>query len=153
METERRLSPLSRLFEARHELRQHLALETALIERITELPEDDFCRSAREAMSLGAGYAYLCSENETSEDQWLHVFNAFFDLQPHNRYQDPYIARENNEKTVKAALDWLGSDETPEIDPAVNQHTVESLVAFIEGFMMTRDYFAGQQKRGLIESA
>lgn len=143
METDKRVSPLSLLFEARHELRQHLALETVLIERICELPEDDFCHDAREAMSLGAGYAYLHLEDD-AEDQWIHIFSVFLDLQPRSRYQDEAFTREKNEKIIKAALDWLDNDEPPEMDPAVNQYTVEALVAFIEGFVITRDYFEAQ---------
>lgn len=145
VENEHRISPLSLLFEARHELRKHLALETVLIEKICELPEDDFCHDAREAMTLGAGYAYLQKDRDPGEDQWIHVFAAFLALQPRSRYADPDVIREQHEKIIKAALDWFDSPEPPEIDPAVNQYTVEALVAFIEGFMITRDYFAEEE--------
>ena len=144
IENEYRVSPLSLLFEARLELRKHIALETTLIEKICELPEDDFCHNARESMSLGAGYAYTQLDEADSENQWIHVFTAFLDLQPCNRYLDEATVRASNEKIIKAALDWLDSDEPPEIDPSVNQYVVEGLVAFIEGFTVTREYFESQ---------
>lgn len=142
MEIEHRVSSLSHLFEARHELRKHLVLETALIEQICELPEDDFCHQAREAMALGAGYAYLQKDKEPGEDQWIHVFTAFFALQPRHRYEDPEVTRARQEEIIKAALDWYDSTEEPNIDPHINQYTVEGLAAFINGFVMTREYFA-----------
>lgn len=145
IENERRVSPLSLFFEARHELRKHDDLEDALIERICELPEDDFCHNARESMSLGAGYAYLQLDQDGAEDQWTHVFTAFLALQPRSRYADELTVRRNNEKIIKAALDWLDSDEMPEIDPAVNQYVVEGMVAFINGFALTREYFEAQR--------
>lgn len=144
METDIRVSPLSLLFEARHELRTHLVLETALIGRINEFPEDDFCHNARESMSLGAGYAYTQLHRDSSEDQWFHVFSTFFAMQPRNKYSDEAGEREVGGKVIKAALDWLDRKEPPEIDPNINQYTVEELVAFIEGFMMTREYFESQ---------
>ena len=144
METNQQVSRFSHLLEARHELRQHLALETALIERISELPEEDFCHHPREALALGAGYAYLTKDEETPDEQGIHIFSAFFALQPRNKYLDPEVVRSQREMIIKAALDSLDS-ELPELDPAINPYTVRELTAFIEGFVMTRDHFAAQE--------
>ena len=141
---EQRVSPLSLLFEARLELRKHNELERVLIEKICELPEDDFCHSARESMSLGASYAYLQLNQDDAEDQWTHAFTAFLNLQPRNRYTDELTIRRNNEKIIKAALDRLDSDEPPEMDSTVDKYVVEGLVAFIDGFTLTREYFEAQ---------
>jgi hypothetical protein len=145
METPKRVSPLSLLIEARHELRSHLALETTLMQRISELPEDNFCHHARESLAYGAGYAHTEFARNEAEDQWCHVFSAYFALQPRNKYLDEAVVRETNERVIKAALDWLDNDDMPVIDPDINQYTVEGLVAFVEGFAMTREYFESQE--------
>ena len=142
METKPQVSRFSHLLEARHELRQHLVLETTLIERISELPEEDFCQNIREALALGAGYASVLRDQEADDDQWLHVFSTFFALQPRNRYLDPEHVRQQQGVIIKAALDGLDNGRFPEIDPAINHYTIMELAAFIEGFTMTRDYFA-----------
>ena len=144
IENEYRISPFSLLFEARNELRKHLELEDMLIEKICALPEDDFCRDARESMSLGAGYAYIQQDRNSTEDQWFHVFTTFLALQPRSRYTDELTILRNNEKIIKAALDWLDNEESPDMDPTVDQYVVEGLVAFIDGFITARDYFAAQ---------
>jgi len=145
METQKRVSSLSLLTEARHELRSHLALETALIECIGELPEDDFCHQARETLQYGAAYAY--SRRETGgADELAHVFVAFFETQPRNRYLDDDVIREAQQRVIDAALEHLEDQDFEEIDPTLNQYTIEALAAFINGYRMARDYFAAQDK-------
>lgn len=141
MEPDKRLSPLSLLFEARHELRTHLALETALIELTAELPEDDFCHQAREALQLGAGYAY--QRRETADDGELdHLVDAFFATQPRNRYQDTQDLQQRH--LYPALLYRRYQRIVGELHPAIDPYTVEALAAFIDGFEITRDYFADQ---------
>lgn len=137
METVTRVSRFSQLLEARHELRQHIALETALMEHISELPEEDFCQNAREAVALGAGYAYLHRGADSTE----HVFSAFFALQPKNKYLDPDVVRSEQEIIIKAVLDGSDTEEFPVIDPAIDHYKVQELAAFIVGFVVTRDFF------------
>ena len=133
MEHEYRLSPMSRLFEARHELRQHLALETSLIERICELPEDDFCHSARESFQLGAGYAYLQRGTDTPFET---VFTAFFATQPQNRYLDPEAVSLARKEIADAALEFLETGEMPTIENHIDIYQVEASAAFTEGYVM-----------------
>lgn len=144
MTAERRGPSLSHIYEARLELRKHLVLETVLMERSYELPEESDFLDAPKAMAIGAGYAYTQLEKPETEDRWLHVFTVFFETRPRNHHMNENVVRETNEKIIKTALDWLGNDEPPEIDPSIDPYVVEELVAFIEGFTITRDYFAAQ---------
>lgn len=134
MEHEHRLSPTSRLFEARHELRQHLGLETALTERIGELPEDDFCHIARESFQMGAGYAYLHRGIDVSLES---VFAAFFATQPQNRYLDQETVTLGRKEISEAALTLLKTGEMPDIKSHIDVYQVEASAAFTEGYLMT----------------
>lgn len=135
MEHDHRVSPLSRLFEARHELRQYIALETALIERTGQLPEDDFCRTARESFQLGAGYAYLCREQQDLSLE--NVFEAYFATQPRNRYLDPEVVMLERKKVSEVALEFLKTGEMPEVERHVDIYQVEASAAFTEGYLLT----------------
>lgn len=143
MEYEQRLTPQSRLFEARNELREHIDLETSLIEQINELPEDDFCHNARESLALGAGYAYLCRHDvkHTEED----VFEAFFSLQPRNNYVDEITVRRTEQALIKALAEPM--------DDTVDLYVLEELAAFIEGYEVTRRYFMSKILQMHIESS
>src|SRR5687768_5639031 len=90
----------NQLFEARMALRTYPALETALIERISELPEDDFCHMARETFQMGAGYAFQQRDfgPKTAED----MLATFFATQPRNRYLDSETV-ELERKTISNA--------------------------------------------------
>lgn len=135
MEQEYRVSPTSRLFEARHELREHLALETALIERICDLPEDDFCHSARECFQLGAGYAYL--QREASDISLENIFEAFFSTQPRNKYLDQEVVAFRQKEISEAALELLETGEMPKVESHIDIYQVEASAAFVEGYLIT----------------
>lgn len=143
METQKRVSSLSLLTEARHELRTHLALETALVECISTLPEDDFCHHTREALQYGASYAY-CQRESSGADELDHVFIAYFTTQPRNRYLEEETVREAQQRVIDSALEHLEDQDLEDLDPVINQYTVKALVAFIYGYRMTRDYFESQ---------
>lgn len=153
MEYQPRLSPLSRLFEARIELTNHLALETALIERVHELPEDDFCHNAREALALGAGYAYLKKDVVNQENNDVHVFLAFFATKPRNRYLDQMSVRRNQQALIKAVADKMNGHGQNTVDETVDPYEIEELEAFMDGYAITSEYFAAQNRQRHLESS
>lgn len=59
METDRPVSRTSQLYEARHRLRKHLAIETLLLELTDLLPKDGYDAEPRDCFQLGAGQAML----------------------------------------------------------------------------------------------
>lgn len=101
MENEHRISRQSLLLEARLALRKHKALDAAIITRVCELPEEDFCDNSRESFQLGAGYAYMKLGDEEREwfdtksgplprttmnaEHLLDAFDKYFAIQPSNR--------------------------------------------------------------------
>ena len=135
MEHDYRVSPLSRLFEARHELRQYILLETALIERTDQLPEDDFCHIARESFQLGAGYAYL--QRETDDISLETVFEAYFATQPRNKYPDPEVVTLEKKVISEAAMRLLETGKIPELESHIDIYQVEASAAFAEGYSIT----------------
>lgn len=124
----------NRLLEARAALRSHITLEKLLIERISDLPEDDFCHTAREAFQMGAGYAYQQRGHRgiSLED----VFVTFFALQPHNRYLDPEVIELERKKVSHAALQFLETGTMPESEGHMDPYQVEAAAAFTEGYMI-----------------
>jgi len=142
IENEKRVSSSSQVLEARIELREHLMLEAVLMDKIGTLPEENFCRDPREAFARGAGYAYLGVLHGGTSDGDRHVFSAFFDQQPQNKYLDEMTVRRNQNALIKAALDQFDSEEPMFIEDSVDPYKVEELMAFIEGYEITRDYFA-----------
>jgi hypothetical protein len=125
----------NRLLEARLELHANLALETELIERIAELPEDDFCHTARESFQMGAGYAW--QQREAEEPALEDIFATYFATQPQNRYLD-YEVVELERKTIsKAALELLETGETPTLESHIDPYRVEAAAAFTEGYLIT----------------
>ena len=133
---------ISLSLSARHNIRQHLALETALIERIAELPEDDFCRTDIESLQLGAGYAQYLQEGEelqvltdTGDDYTRMILEAFFAMRPRNRYLYEHEVTEHRKQIHRAVL--TSEAELPEhIDP----YEVSAARAFLEGYLMTAEY-------------
>lgn len=142
MENEKRVSSVSLVLEARHELREHLELDAVLMEKIATLPEESFCRDPREALARGAGYAYLSVKNGGVSDGDRHVFSAFFAQHPQNRYLDEMTVRRSQNALIRAALDQFDSVEPIAVDESVDPYKVEEMMAFIEGYELTRDYFA-----------
>lgn len=131
-----------RLLEARHDLRANLILETTLIERIAELPEDDFCHFSREAFQMGAGYAY--QQREVEDVSFDDVLATFFATRPRNRYLDPEVV-EAERSTVNQAAFWLlETGEMPQLESHVDPYQVEAVAAFAEGFMVTASLISSQ---------
>lgn len=134
MEYERRISPNSLLFEARHELRRHLALETSLIEQIALLPEDDFCHHARESYQLGAGFAFFVPPVNNFDPSMLdsaiisEMSEAYFATLPRNRYLDEVTLRHAHDTLSFAAFQ---DDCQPDIN--IDPYELEALKAFAEG--------------------
>ena len=104
----------NRLLEARLEMRvsANLALETALIERTSELPEDNFCHFARETLQ-------------------------FFATQPRNRYLNHEVAELERKVVAEAAQQLLETGEMPELEGHIDAYRVEAAAAFIEGYLIT----------------
>ena len=126
----------NQLHEARLELRAmaNLPLETTLMKRIAELPEDDFCNFARESMQMGAGFAQLQRDegNISSDD----IFAMFFATQPQNRYVDYETVSLQRRSVIQIATELLESGNLPECDSYMDTYEVEAAAAFAEGFMI-----------------
>lgn len=124
----------NRLLEARVSLRSHIALETTLLERIGELPEDDFCHFARETFQMGAGYAYHQRHEAmtTIED----AFSIFFATQPRNRYLDHEVVVLEEKRVALAALQFVETGAMPDLESHIDPYQVEAAAAFTEGFML-----------------
>lgn len=136
---------VNRLFEARDELRTHIAIETALIERISELPEDDYCSTSRECFQMGAGYASLQAKaTEQSVESFAYtssqpldeILTAFFATQPQNRYLDLEEINRERKMISDAALALMQTGEAPEIHPSIDPFRVAAAAAFAEGYII-----------------
>ena len=123
----------NRYFDARAELRQCSTIETVLIERIGELPEDDYCHHARESMQLGAGYALIAHQEGCVGyvTDMQHVFAAYFAVQPQNRYLSEEAYRHQQLTTIEAAMKHL---EDIQLEPHEDPHDAAALAAFFEGY-------------------
>lgn len=149
-EHEFRISPISLLFEARHELRKHLALETKLIECIDALPEDDFCHHARESLQLGAGYALLrlshdlgfTIENTRTAIDPESLRNAhatYFSIQPRNKYEPEDEAQERHKHLSDASLVRTYNRPRLDIEARVDPYELNALTAFTDGYIIVID--------------
>jgi hypothetical protein len=123
----------SQLLESRDELRTDLALETALIERINELPEEDFCHDARLNLQLGAGYAHVRRNEETSLDE---VFATFFATQPQFRYLNQDVIEVQRQTVVEAVLSLMSGSEMPQLEDHIDVYQIEACAAFVEGYLL-----------------
>lgn len=133
---------INRTLEARHNIRHHPALETALIERIAGLPEDDFCRSDIESLQLGAGYAQLLHDEgalfdpgECGSEYSAVVLDAFFAMRPRNRYLHDHEVAEHR-KQIHEAVVSPGVGLPDPIDP----YEVSAARTFLEGYLMVTGY-------------
>lgn len=124
----------SELLRARDQLRSHLELETALIARTAELPEEDFCHDARHSFQLGAGCAYLKQHEEMTLDD---VFAVYFDTQPQNRYIEREVIELERKRIAEAALNLLDNCEMPKTEDGIDPFQTESSAAFVEGYLLT----------------
>lgn len=145
METSKPREIISRSLEARHNIRQYLALETSLIERIAELPEDDFCRTDIESLQLGAGYAQHLHENGSLDtiatdagiDYTETVMGAFFAMRPRNRYLHEHEIAEHRKQVHEAVI-------TPELElpEHIDPYEVTAARMFLEGYVRVAEYHA-----------
>ncbi len=133
---------VNRLFEARNDLRSHIPLETALIERISTLPEDDYCCTDIESLQLGAGYAHLLHEGQNifepaqyEAKYTMFVLQAFFATRPINRYRHEHMVYEQQKQICEAVL-------TPDIGLSdhLDPYEVSAAAMFLEGYLMTTAY-------------
>lgn len=136
MEAQKPHEIINRCLEARWELTQYPAVESFLIERVAQFPDDDFCSQSREALQLGAGYAYL-HKNEIKELE--AIFTGFFTTRPQNRYRDPASVEIERKSIVVAALELLESGTLPELEACIDTYEVEAASAFVEGYLRTID--------------
>lgn len=103
METEKRVSKTSLLFEARHHMRNLIALETLLLEQTALLPEDRYGAEPRECFQLGAAQAFLDAGSQSpfapemvdldtnplemlDEEMLEQIIHAFCTTRPFNKY-------------------------------------------------------------------
>jgi hypothetical protein len=142
METSKPRELISRSLEARHTIRQHLSLETALIERIAELPEDDFCSTDIESLQLGAGYAQLLYEQgerhgtaDAGPDATEAIIEAFFAMRPRNRYLHEHEVAEHHKQVHEAVV-------TPELElpEHLDPYEVSAASLFMEGYLKVAEY-------------
>lgn len=133
---------INRTLEARHNIRHLSALEAALIERIAELPEDDFCRSDMESLQLGAGYAQILHDKgelfdptECGSEYSAMILDAFFAMRPRNRYLHDYEIAEHH-KQIHEAVVSADMGLADSIDP----YEVSAASTFLEGYLMVTGY-------------
>ncbi|MEO5499145.1 MAG: hypothetical protein ABIR46_01440 [Candidatus Saccharimonadales bacterium] len=133
---------INRCFEARHNLRNHLALETMLIERIAELPEDDFCHFAREAFQIGTGYAQMLHEDSKlfdpsgyDSDYTAKILEGFFEIRPRNRYLRDYQILEYRKQIYEGVV-------SPELElpDHLDPYEVSAASHFLEGYLLVTAY-------------
>lgn len=142
-QTGNRISWLSVLTDARQELRSHLVLETALMEHAAALPpetHDD--HNSQETFQFGAGWAYI--QRHTPDLGPEDIYDAFFAIKL-KRWNLPeeYLSWERQHVIAVAQLMLVGEDlELYQLDMRIEVPIAQDLVAFIEGFVITRDYFA-----------
>lgn len=150
---EGRLSPQSVFLEARIRLRKHEALEAVLLDMIAELPEDDFCNTAREDLQLGAGCAYEDSpeldmmelegveipkhpEQTLFVEQLEKACHYFFLTRPRNRHLDEVTTLRRRQELCTATFSYLYDGEELEYDGPLDPYEIEGLAAFIRGFAL-----------------
>lgn len=133
---------ISRSLEARHNIRQHLALETVLVERIAELPEDDFCSTEVESLQLGAGYAQhlhelgeLYAPMHAGIDDSEAILEAFFATRPRNRYLYEHEVAEHRKQIHEAVI-------TPDLElpDHIDPYEVSAASRFLEGYLTVVEY-------------
>lgn len=157
MEYKQRISPTSLLFEARHELRRHLALETSLIERIAQLPEDDFRHHTRESYQLGAGFAYMTSSLDEPALPLLdiatvsYVSEAYFAVMPRNRYIDESTLKQAHDALASAVLDSILQQDILKRSINVDPYEHEALEAFVEGYLTVQTFVGAAREELLVE--
>ncbi len=133
---------IHRCFEARHNLRKHLALETMLIERIAHLPEDNYCCQDAEYFQIGAGYAQMLYEGTGAIDPFGYdteytakMLETFFETRPQNRYLHDYQVLEYRKQVHEAVISpELGLPD--HIDP----YEVSAAELFLEGYLLVTAY-------------
>lgn len=138
MENQHRINPTSLLFEARHRLRTHLAVETQLLQRTDQLPEDDFCHFSRESLQLGAGFAWLQAESDAfpEEDEILPVaIEAFLSSRPKNRHLDEETRQAESAAFTETLLKRLDNSEEGVVPPFLSPYEIEAAEAFVDGYL------------------
>jgi hypothetical protein len=155
-----RLSPQSLFLEARIRLRKHEALEAVLLDMIAGLPEDDFCRTAREDLQLGAGCAYEDSpeldmmeldkveipehpERMLFVEQLEKACHYFFMTRPRNRHLDEVTVLRRRQEVCTAVFSYLYDEQELGHEGTLDPYEVEGLAAFIRGFSLV--YAAASQ--------
>ena len=141
---------ISRSLEARHNIRQHLALETTIVERIAELPEDDFCSTDVESLQLGAGYAQYLHESgelhdsiEAGNEYTEAILEAFFAMRPRNRYLYVHEVAEHHKQIHEAVV-------TPELELSdhIDPYEVSAARSFLEGYLTVAEYHGASNAPG-----
>lgn len=133
---------INQCFEARHNLRKHLTLETMLIERIAQLPEDDYCCQDAEYYQIGAGYAQMLHEHGSTVDPsgynsnyTANILEGFFATRPRNRYLHDYHVLEHQKQIYENVL-----SPKLELPDHIDPYEVSAARLFVEGYLLVTAY-------------
>ena len=137
---------INRCFEARDNFRKIIALETMIIERISQLPEDDYCCQDAESYQIGAGYAQLHHEDQfnidmpgNENDSIANILNGFFDTRPKNRYLNDFQVSYYR----KLIYDGVVSPDVT-IPDHIDPYEVSAAKLFVEGYILVNSFHLAQ---------
>lgn len=137
--------------KARNRLREESDMESLILERVAQLPEETSRHFARESFQYGAGYGLLCAEIELDDDVFTSndsgelalsptITSAFFDTLARNRHLDPRIVSEYKESLSYLVARAYENYVIMPLPPVIDAYQFEAFIAFIEGYLLVASH-------------